>query len=222
MVNAPAPSSTPPAHALTPLWDARSVAIVGATERAGALGRLPVAFLQRYGYRGRILPVNPRSDTVLGLPAHPTVAAARESTGEPVDLAMIMVGADRVPDAIDDCIAGGRAGRDRLRERLRRDRRRTGAALQDEVVRRARAGGVRGCSGRTASARSASTPGQVASFSPLFAGRDDPTRSRLDRLRQPERRPRVRRGEPRVRARPRSRLGREHRQRGRRHRARGA
>ena len=35
------------AHPLTPLWDARSVAVIGATERAGALGRLPVAFLQR-------------------------------------------------------------------------------------------------------------------------------------------------------------------------------
>ena len=93
------------ASPLSPLWDARSVAVIGATERAGALGRLPVSFLARYGYSGRVLPVNPTADTVLGLPAYPSVAAAREATGEPVDLALVMVSAARVPDAIDDCAA---------------------------------------------------------------------------------------------------------------------
>src|SRR5512134_1622703 len=95
------------ASLLSPLWDARSVAVVGATERPGALGRLPVQFLQRYGYRGSILPVNPNAQTVLGLASYPSVAAARASTGEPVDLALVMVAASRVPDAIDDCAAAG-------------------------------------------------------------------------------------------------------------------
>jgi acyl-CoA synthetase (NDP forming) len=163
------------AHPLTPLWDARSVAVIGATERAGALGRLPVAFLQRYGYRGRILPVNPNASSVLGLPAHPSVAAARAATGEPVDLALVMVGADRVADAVDDCAAAGvpvavvmssgfaESGAD-------------GAALQAEVVRRARAGGVRlvgpNCIG-TVGFGSA----QVTSFSPLFSADDVPMRT---------------------------------------------
>ena len=157
---------------LSPLWDARSVAVVGATERTGALGGLPVAFLQRYGYGGRILPVNPSADTVHGLPAHPSVAAARQATGEPVDLALVMVGAARVPDAIDDCAAAGvpvavvmssgfaEAGAE-------------GAALQEEAVRRARAGGVRlvgpNCIGTVGFAA-----GQVSSFSPLFSAQDVP------------------------------------------------
>ena len=163
------------ASPLLPLWAARSVAVIGATERAGALGRLPVAYLQRYGYRGRILPVNPRSETVLGVPAHPSVAAAREATGEPVDLALVMVAAGRVPDSVDDCVAAGvpvavvmssgfaEAGPD-------------GAALQAEVVRRAQAGGMRvvgpNCIGTVGFAT-----GQVTSFSPLFSADAVPMRS---------------------------------------------
>jgi acyl-CoA synthetase (NDP forming) len=157
---------------LTPLWNARSVAVVGATERPGAIGRLPVAFLQRYGYTGRILPVNPNADTVLGLTTYSSVAAAREATGEPVDLALVMVAAARVPEAVDDCAAAGvpvavvmssgfaEAGAD-------------GAALQDEVVRRAEAGGVRivgpNCIGTVGFAT-----GQVTTFSPLFGADDVP------------------------------------------------
>lgn len=163
------------ASPLSPLWDARSVAVVGATERPGALGRLPVQFLARYGYRGSILPVNPNAQTVFGLAAYPSVAAARASTGEPVDLALVMVAAPRVPEAIDDCAAAGvpvavvmssgfaEAGDD-------------GAALQADAVRRARAGGVRlvgpNCIGTVGFAT-----GQVTTFSPLFSADDVPMRA---------------------------------------------
>lgn len=160
------------ASPLSPLWDARSVAVIGATERPGAIGRLPVAFLQRYGYAGHILPVNPTAGTVLGLPAHPSVAAARETTGEPVDLALVMVAAARVPDAIEDCAAAGvpvavvmSSGFAEAGEQ--------GAALQAEVVRRAAAGRVRlvgpNCIGTVGFAT-----GQVSSFSPLFSAEDVP------------------------------------------------
>ena len=58
------------------LWDARAIAVVGATDRPGALGRLPVAHLLRYGYRGRILPVNPKGGTGCGLAAHASLTDA--------------------------------------------------------------------------------------------------------------------------------------------------
>lgn len=163
------------ASPLSPLWAARSVAVVGASDRAGALGRLPVAYLQRFGYPGRILPVNPTADTVLDLPAYPTVAAARADTGETVELALLMVAAARVPDAIDDCAAAGvpvavvmssgfaEAGDE-------------GAALQERALKQARAGGVRlvgpNCIGTVGFAT-----GQVTSFSPLFSADDVPMRS---------------------------------------------
>ncbi len=45
---------------LSLLWNARSIAVIGATERAGALGRKPVDYLRRYGYPGLVLPIKQR------------------------------------------------------------------------------------------------------------------------------------------------------------------
>jgi acetate---CoA ligase (ADP-forming) len=146
------------------LWSARSVAVIGASDRPGAPGRLPVEFLQRYGYRGAIFPVRPGGSTVLGLTSFATV----RDCPSPVDLAMILVSADRVAKAVDDCVEAGvpvaiicSSGFAETGE--------AGAELQDEIVAKARAGGLRligpNCIG------SVGVPNrQVTSFSPLFAG----------------------------------------------------
>jgi len=84
---------------IAPLWAATSIAIIGATERPGALGRLPIEYLQRFEYPGRIIPVNPKGGTVLGLPVATSIAQAEG----PVDLALIMVPATAVPDAVRQC-----------------------------------------------------------------------------------------------------------------------
>jgi acyl-CoA synthetase (NDP forming) len=156
--------ATPVNSPLKALWSARSVAVIGASDRAGAPGRLPIEFLQRYGYQGAILPVRPDGATVLGLASFATV----QDCPSPVDLAMILVSADRVAKAVDDCIEAGvpvaiicSSGFAETGEE--------GAALQDEIVAMARAGGMRligpNCIG-TVGVRNR----QVTSFSPLFAG----------------------------------------------------
>ena len=175
--------------------------------RPGSLGRLPIEHLQRYRLRGRDLPRTARRRARAGPAAYPTVA---DCPG-PVDLAMIMVGADRVPAAIDDCVAAGVRVADHLRERLRRDRcggRRTAGGGGPPR----RAGGC-GCSDPTASARWASRPGR-SRRSHRCSRPTTRLVNGLDRLRQPERGTRLRRGQPRVRARSRPRLDRQHRQRG--------
>lgn len=149
---------------LRALWSARAVAVVGASARAGSLGRLPVEFLLRYGYTGRILPVNPHADEVLGLPAFPSVQACPGR----VDLALVLVAAERVPAAVDDCAAAGVpvaiVGASGFAETGEQ-----GARLQQELVDKARAGGVRlvgpNCIGAVGVRE-----GLVASFSPLFSG----------------------------------------------------
>lgn len=149
---------------LRSLWAARSVAVVGATERPGALGRLPVEFLGRHGYAGRLLPVRPDGAPVLGLDSYPTVTACPG----PVDLAMIMVGAARVPDAVRDCVAAGvpvaiicSSGFAETGPQ--------GAALQEEAVALARDGGLRLVGPNTIGSVGVANR-QVTSFSPLFAG----------------------------------------------------
>jgi acyl-CoA synthetase (NDP forming) len=156
-----------PSSPLAALWSARSVAVVGASDKPGSLGRLPVEFLQRYGYAGRILPVRPDGVPVAGLASHASLRECVEQHG-PVDLAMVMVAAPRVLAAVEDCAAAGvpvavicTSGFAETGE--------AGAALQDEVVRAARAGGVRLVGPNCIGSVGVST-GQVSSFSPLFSG----------------------------------------------------
>ncbi|MGH3329469.1 MAG: CoA-binding protein, partial [Streptomycetales bacterium] len=163
-----------PATGLAPLWDARAIAVVGATERSGAIGRLPVEFLERYGYRGRILPVNPNATQVLGLPAYPSVSAARAAAPTPVDLALVLVAAHRVPAAIEDCVAAGVPVAIVMSSGFA-ETGPVGAALQAEVVASARAGGTRIVGPNCIGAVGFRT-GQVACFSPLFSARRVPVR----------------------------------------------
>lgn len=153
---------------ISALWNADSIAVIGASERPGALGRKPMDYLLRYGYKGRILPVNPRSAEILGVPAYPSV---KDAPG-PVDLALIMVAAARVSDAIDDCVAAGvpvaiiaSSGFAETGEE--------GARLQDEIVAKARAGGLRvigpNCIGAVGYENRV-----LATFSPLFGAEDVP------------------------------------------------
>nr|WP_281496897.1 acetate--CoA ligase [Ornithinimicrobium sp. F0845] len=149
---------------MRPLWAARGVAVIGASDRAGAIGRLPVQFMQRYGYAGGIYPIRPDGAAVAGLTSYSSVA---EVPGQ-VDLAMVMVVADKVIDAVRDCAAAGvpvvvvcSSGFAETGG--------AGAALQDELVTTARELGVRvlgpNCIGTVGTAT-----GQVSSFSPLFSG----------------------------------------------------
>ena len=96
--------TTPPARStLSALWSAESIAIIGATERAGAMGRLPLDYLQRFGYQGKIYPVNPKGGTILGLEAFTSVTEIPEK----VALALVMVPATSVAQAVSDCAEAG-------------------------------------------------------------------------------------------------------------------
>jgi len=53
-------------NVLSALWSAKSVAVIGATERISAMGRLPLEYLQKYGYKGEIFPINPKSEKIFG------------------------------------------------------------------------------------------------------------------------------------------------------------
>ena len=92
---------------LSALWAAESTAVVGATERVGAMGRLPIEYLIKYGYAGHILPVNPKGGTVLGIPAYVGIHEAMQASAAPIDLALIMVPAGAVQQAVSECAAAG-------------------------------------------------------------------------------------------------------------------
>jgi acyl-CoA synthetase (NDP forming) len=77
----------------------RSIAIIGASDSALKVSGRPLANLKRYGFRGRILPVNPNRPLVQGLRAYADLSAI---PGD-IDLAMIMLPAGQTPDAIRAC-----------------------------------------------------------------------------------------------------------------------
>src|SRR5215475_2339352 len=86
---------------LTPLLAPRSVAVVGASDREGNLGGLAVSFLQKFGYRGPVWPVNAGRTVVAGLPCFPHL---RELPSRP-DLVIVAVPAETVTEVVQDCIA---------------------------------------------------------------------------------------------------------------------
>ena len=84
-------------YALNP----RSIAVVGASRYPSKVGNKVVYELQKWGYKGKIYPVNPRADTVLGLKAYHTL---RDIEGE-VDLVFVAVPAHLVFSIVRDAVA---------------------------------------------------------------------------------------------------------------------
>jgi acetyltransferase len=80
----------------------RSIAVIGASQRLGRATRV-VGNLQRFGYGGRIFPINPKYDSVLGLPCYPDLA----STPEPADSVVVAIPAEQVPGVLTEAVAGG-------------------------------------------------------------------------------------------------------------------
>jgi acetate---CoA ligase (ADP-forming) len=88
---------------LSPLLLPRSVAVIGASNREGNLGGLATGFLQKFGYRGDVWPVNAGRSEVAGLPCYSSLAALPRVP----DLAIIAVPADAVNDVVKECIDVG-------------------------------------------------------------------------------------------------------------------
>jgi acyl-CoA synthetase (NDP forming) len=88
---------------LEPMLEARSVAVVGASVKAGSLGAQMMAELRRGGFAGAVYPVNPGYAEVDG---HPCFASIAE-VPEPVDLAILGVANARIERALADAVAAG-------------------------------------------------------------------------------------------------------------------
>lgn len=87
----------------SPFLAPRSIAVIGASDSPGNLGARVIAYARKYGYRGRIHVVNPRRDSVMGLPCFSSPAALPEVP----DLAILAVSAAGAEEAVAGCIAAG-------------------------------------------------------------------------------------------------------------------
>ena len=116
----------------------RSVAVIGATEEPGSVGRSLISNLKQAPFRGRVYAVNPRRAAVLDLPCFPNV----KQIPEKIDLAVIATPARTVPGVIRDCVEAGVRGAIIISAGFK-ETGEAGAALEQEVLREARKGNMR-------------------------------------------------------------------------------
>ncbi len=86
-------------RSLEPILRPTSIAVIGASRRAGTIGYQIVDNLIRHGYEGVIYPVNPQTRAIHSIPAYPSV---KDIPG-PVDLAMVVVPKQFVLDVVEEC-----------------------------------------------------------------------------------------------------------------------
>src|SRR5947209_6996019 len=75
---------------LDAIFAPKTIAVIGATERAQSVGRSVLDNLRNSHFPGPIFPVTPAHSTVLGIDAYPTIADVPQL----VDLAVIVTPAD--------------------------------------------------------------------------------------------------------------------------------
>lgn len=88
---------------LDAFFSPKSVAVIGATENAGSVGRTIVKNLVASPFGGTIYPVNPKRPSVLGIKAYKNIAEIPEQ----VDLAVVVTPAATVPGIVRECVEEG-------------------------------------------------------------------------------------------------------------------
>ncbi len=88
------------------IFEPTNVAVIGASERPGSVGRTILWNLISNPFGGTVFPVNPTRPSVLGIKAYPTIL----DVPEPVDLAVVVTPAPSVPAIIRDCVKMGVKG----------------------------------------------------------------------------------------------------------------
>jgi acyl-CoA synthetase (NDP forming) len=92
-----------PRRPLRTLMAPKSVAIVGASDNAHKIGGRPIAYLQRFGYGGKLFPINPQRPEVQGL----RTWASLDDLPEVPEVAIVAVPGDAGVAAVKRCADAG-------------------------------------------------------------------------------------------------------------------
>ncbi len=120
------------------LFAPQSVAVIGATEKAGSVGRTVLWNLISSPFGGTVFPINPKRPNVLGLKAYPSLADAPD----PVELAVIVTPPQTIPGVMDECVAAGVKGAIVISAGFK-ETGPEGEELERQVLAQARRGGIR-------------------------------------------------------------------------------
>jgi len=88
------------------IFNPRSVAVIGASDNPGKLGSHVMKSLTQGRYPGRIYPVNPGKDEIMGIKTYPSLTRVPDI----IDLSIVVLPADQVPKIIKECQEKGVKG----------------------------------------------------------------------------------------------------------------
>ncbi|MCC6143931.1 MAG: CoA-binding protein, partial [Candidatus Hydrogenedentes bacterium] len=125
-------------HPLDALFAPRSVAVIGATDKQGSVGRTLMWNLISSPFGGTVYAINPKRRNVLGIKAYPDI----NSVPEQVDLAVIVTPAPSVPGIMAECADAGVKGAIILSAGFK-EIGAEGIKLEQELLKEARRGRIR-------------------------------------------------------------------------------
>jgi len=88
-------------HFLDTFFYPESVAVVGASRNPGTVNFHLTGNLVKLKFAGRVYPVNPNAEEILGLKAYPDLMSIEDE----IDLAVVSVPAAKTPDIVRECVA---------------------------------------------------------------------------------------------------------------------
>jgi acetate---CoA ligase (ADP-forming) len=147
--------------------DPRSVAIIGASENPNKVGGRPVHYLDKFGFKGRIFPINPSRTEVQGHRCYKSL----HDLPEPPEMVIVAVAGDNAIGAVEDCAAHGVKVAVVMASGFGEVDAVAGKAKERRMVEAARAAGMRIVGPNSQGLANFGT-GAIASFSTMFMDMD--------------------------------------------------
>jgi len=121
------------------IFNPRSVAVIGASDNPGKLGFHVMKSLTQGGYPGRIFPINPGKHEILGIKTFPSLLHVPEA----VDLSIVVLPAELVPNTIRECEEKGVHGMVLITAGFKEIEDKRGKLLQREILELANKSGIK-------------------------------------------------------------------------------
>src|SRR6201996_5396384 len=147
--------------------DPRSVAIIGASENPNKVGGRPVHYLDKFGFKGKIFPINPSRPEVQGHKCYKSLADLPEAP----DMAIVAVAGDNAIGTVEDCAAHGVKVAVVMASGFGEVDAMAGKAKERHMVEAAHKAGMR-IVGPNSQGLANFGPGAIASFSTMFMDMD--------------------------------------------------
>jgi len=121
------------------IFNPKSVAVIGASDNPGKLGFHVMKSLTQGGYPGRIFPINPGKHEILGIKTFPSLLHVPEE----VDLSIVVLPAELVPNTIKECEEKGVHGMVLITAGFKEIEDKRGELLQREILELASKSGIK-------------------------------------------------------------------------------